>query len=50
LLSACFMVDSDDRRGRGDSGDSGDSHPYAIDREVEDLSSVIGAAGGRAHV
>lgn len=34
-----------DRRGRGDSGDT---LPYAIDREVEDIEAVIGAAGGSA--
>ncbi len=50
LLSARFTVYSYDRRGRGDSGDSGDSHPYAIDREIEDLAAVIAAAGGHAHV
>ncbi len=31
-----------DRRGRGDSGDT---HPYAVGREVEDLTAVIEAAG-----
>lgn len=31
-----------DRRGRGDSGDT---EPYAVAREVEDLTAVIGAAG-----
>ena len=36
-----------DRRGRGDSGDT---PPYAVDRELEDLAAVIGAAGGRAAV
>jgi pimeloyl-ACP methyl ester carboxylesterase len=34
-----------DRRGRGDSGDTA---PYAVEREVEDLAALIGAAGGRA--
>jgi pimeloyl-ACP methyl ester carboxylesterase len=32
-----------DRRGRGASTDS---QPYAVEREVEDLSAVVGAAGG----
>ncbi len=32
-----------DRRGRGDSGDT---RPYAVEREVEDLSAVIEAVGG----
>ncbi|SDH56449.1 Alpha/beta hydrolase family protein [Rhodococcus triatomae] len=35
------------RRGRGDSGDT---HPYAVQREVEDLAAVVDAAGGRAHL
>jgi pimeloyl-ACP methyl ester carboxylesterase len=47
LLSARFTVYSYDRRGRGDSGDSA---PYAIGREIEDLATVVAAAGGRAHV
>jgi hypothetical protein len=32
-----------DRRGRGDSGDT---QPYAVDREIEDLTAVITASGG----
>ena len=47
LLSARFTVYNYDRRGRGDSGDT---QPYAIEREIEDLAAVIGAAGGEAHV
>ena len=47
LLSDRFTVYSYDRRGRGDSGDTA---PYAVEREIEDLAAVIGAAGGRAHV
>ena len=47
LLGTHFTVYSYDRRGRGDSGDA---KPYAIEREIEDLAAVIGAAGGRAHV
>jgi pimeloyl-ACP methyl ester carboxylesterase len=47
LLSARFTVYNYDRRGRGDSGDA---QPYAIEREIEDLAAVIGAAGGEAHV
>jgi hypothetical protein len=31
-----------DRRGRGDSGDT---QPYAVSREVEDLTAIISAAG-----
>ena len=34
-----------DRRGRGDSGDT---LPYAVEREIEDIGAVIGAAGGPA--
>jgi len=47
LLSARFTVYSYDRRGRGDSGDTA---PYAVEREIEDLAAVIGAAGGAASV
>ncbi len=47
LLARHFTVYSYDRRGRGDSGDTA---PYAIQREIEDLAAVIGAAGGSAHV
>jgi alpha-beta hydrolase superfamily lysophospholipase len=47
LLAQDFTVLNYDRRGRGDSGDSA---PYAIQREVEDLDAVIGAAGGSACV
>ena len=47
LLSERFTVYNYDRRGRGDSGDT---PPYTVDREIEDLAAVIGAAGGQAHV
>ena len=47
LLSARFKLYSYDRRGRGDSGNT---PPYAVEREIEDLAAVIGAAGGHAHV
>jgi alpha-beta hydrolase superfamily lysophospholipase len=40
-----FTVYEYDRRGRGDSGEA---DPYAVEREVEDLAAVIGAAGGPA--
>src|SRR5918997_5483293 len=43
VLSARFTVFNYDRRGRGDSGDTA---PYAVEREVEDIDAVIGAAGG----
>lgn len=45
LLSAHFTVYCYDRRGRGDSGDT---QPYAVEREIEDLAALIGAAGGTA--
>jgi pimeloyl-ACP methyl ester carboxylesterase len=47
LLAADFTVHRYDRRGRGESGDAS---AYAIEREVEDLDAVIGAAGGAAFV
>lgn len=42
-----FTVFNVDRRGRGDSGDT---QPYAVQREVEDIVAVVGAAGGSAAV
>jgi pimeloyl-ACP methyl ester carboxylesterase len=45
-LSENFTVYRYDRRGRGDSGFT---EPYAVEREVEDLSAVIEAAGGWAY-
>jgi pimeloyl-ACP methyl ester carboxylesterase len=45
LLAADFTVYRYDRRGRGDSGDT---PPYAVEREIEDLLALIGAAGGTA--
>lgn len=45
LLSAQFTVIHYDRRGRGDSSDT---HPYAVEREVEDLDALIKEAGGPA--
>jgi pimeloyl-ACP methyl ester carboxylesterase len=47
LLAAHFTVYAYDRRGRGGSGDT---PPYAVEREIEDLSAVIAAAGGSARV
>lgn len=44
-LARDFTVFNYDRRGRGPSGDT---QPYAIDREIEDIDAVIGAAGGSA--
>jgi pimeloyl-ACP methyl ester carboxylesterase len=47
LLGERLTVFAVDRRGRGDSGDT---QPYTVEREIEDLGAVIGAAGGSAFV
>lgn len=47
LLAPHFTVCHYDRRGRGDSGDTA---PYAVEREVEDLETLIKEAGGSAFV
>ena len=44
-LASDFTVLNYDRRGRGPSGDT---PPYAIEREIEDVDAVVGAAGGSA--
>jgi pimeloyl-ACP methyl ester carboxylesterase len=46
-LAGHYTVYFYDRRGRGDSGDT---EPYAVEREIDDLAAVIGAAGGDAYV
>ena len=46
-LAPQFTVLNYDRRGRGDSDDTA---PYAVDREIDDLSALITAAGGSAAV
>ncbi|MEV0721210.1 alpha/beta fold hydrolase [Micromonospora purpureochromogenes] len=46
-LAGDFTVFGYDRRGRGDSGDTA---PYAVQREIEDLAALIGAAGGTAYL
>jgi pimeloyl-ACP methyl ester carboxylesterase len=46
-LAQRFTVLNYDRRGRGDSGDT---PPYAVDREIEDISVLLDAAGGSATV
>src|SRR5262245_9637825 len=46
-LAARFTVFTYDRRGRGGSGDAA---TYAIEREIEDLDALVGAAGGAAAV
>lgn len=43
-LSGEFAVHTYDRRGRGESGAGGS--PYSLEREVEDLTAVVEAAGG----
>ncbi|MEU4523380.1 alpha/beta hydrolase [Amycolatopsis sp. NPDC024027] len=44
-LAAHFTVYTYDRRGRGESGDTG---PYAVEREVEDVATLVKEAGGEA--
>jgi pimeloyl-ACP methyl ester carboxylesterase len=46
-LASQFTVIAYDRRGRGESADT---LPYAVDREIDDLQALIGAAGGSAFV
>ncbi|MCX4469561.1 alpha/beta hydrolase [Micromonospora sp. NBC_01655] len=46
-LAPNFTVFGYDRRGRGDSGDTA---PYAVQREIEDIAALVGAAGGAAHL
>jgi len=46
-LASDFTVFNYDRRGRGPSGDT---PPYAIEREVDDIEAVVGAAGGSAYL
>lgn len=45
LLAEHMTVYSYDRRGRGDSGDT---QPYAVEREIEDIETLIDDAGGTA--
>ncbi|MYV52791.1 alpha/beta hydrolase [Streptomyces sp. SID3212] len=47
LLAPRFEVFVYDRRGRGASGDT---RPYEVRREIEDLASLIGEAGGSSSV
>ena len=44
-LKQHFTIFNFDRRGRGASGDT---PPYAVEREIEDIEAVIGAASGSA--
>jgi pimeloyl-ACP methyl ester carboxylesterase len=45
LLATRFTVYGYNRRGRQDSGDT---RPYAVAREIEDLETLVGEAGGSA--
>lgn len=45
IASGGFTAVDYDRRGRGRSGDT---LPWSLDREVEDVAALIGAAGGAA--
>jgi pimeloyl-ACP methyl ester carboxylesterase len=47
LLAPHFTAYSYDRRGRGDSGDN---QPYAVEREIEDIETLIAEAGGAAYL
>jgi pimeloyl-ACP methyl ester carboxylesterase len=47
LLAEHFTVFNYDRRGHGQSGDT---PPYAVEREIEDLETLIKEAGGSAFV
>jgi pimeloyl-ACP methyl ester carboxylesterase len=47
LLSQNFTVFAYDRRGRGDSSDQ---KPYTVEREIEDIQSLINEAGDSAFV
>lgn len=44
-LASAFTVFTYDRRGRGESGDTA---PYSVDREVDDIESLVEVAGGSA--
>jgi pimeloyl-ACP methyl ester carboxylesterase len=46
-LASDFTVYNYDRRGRGDSTDT---QPFAVDREIEDIETLIDEAGGSAFV
>jgi pimeloyl-ACP methyl ester carboxylesterase len=45
LVNHGVRVIAYDRRARGESGDT---KPYAVEREIDDLDALLGAAGGRA--
>jgi pimeloyl-ACP methyl ester carboxylesterase len=45
LLSGSYTVINYDRRGRGDSDEGG---PFAVEREIDDISALVAGAGGKA--
>jgi len=45
LLAPSFTVINYDRRGRGASGDT---HPFEVEREVEDIEALVKDVGGSA--
>lgn len=45
LLAPTLTVITYDRRGRGESGDT---LPYTLEREIQDIEALVGAAGGSA--
>ncbi len=47
LLSENFTGITYDRRARGDSGNT---QPYSVQREIEDIDTLIKIAGGSAHL
>src|SRR6202040_2693859 len=47
LLASKVTVYNYDRRGRGDSTDT---KPFAVEREIEDIDSIIDEAGGSAYL
>jgi pimeloyl-ACP methyl ester carboxylesterase len=47
LLATRFSVIDYDRRGRGQSSDTA---PYALEREIEDINTLIQEAGGSAYL
>lgn len=47
LLAQHFRVYHYDRRGRGDSTDT---QPFAVEREIEDIDTLIDEAGGSAYL
>ncbi len=47
LLSPSFTVYTYDRRGRGESSDT---RPYSLEREIEDIDTLIDTAGGQAYL